>query len=175
MTDDRFWRLIDEARARGSVAEHLPRLLLELNADEVVAFASMLSGKIANAGSFPLLAANFVIASYVSDEGFRSFRAWLVSQGRARYENAIRDPQTIADWLDIDEVDDTAEDPVGEAVCIAYMRHGDPDELHARTAHAADPDRPLDWPENKLEYRRRFPQLVDKFWNQQRINELHSD
>jgi hypothetical protein len=175
MTEDKFWQMIGEARSRGEVIQQLGASLCALEPPEIISFNNRLSRKIADAGTFPVLAACFVIQSYVSDDTFRSFRAWLVSQGRDRYAAAIDDPETIADWLDEKDAEEIDGDPMLTAAFNAYQARRCVEEFCDQATVV--PDLPVEqvWPQTKEEYQRRFPRLVDKFWNQQRINEFHSD
>jgi hypothetical protein len=120
-----------------------------------------------------LLAANFIIQSYVSDDVFEDFRAWLVSHGRERFEAAVSDPESICDWLERSEVDDIRGETMLLVAQRAYEAHGDEEEFAARIVHPRTPKLKQDWPENADGYRKRWPRLVEKFWNLERIRELH--
>lgn len=175
MTEDDFWRMIEHARSHKDGIESLGASLRTLSLLDIVSFNDILSKKIADAATFPVLAANFVIMSYVSDDIFRDFRAWLVSQGRDRYVAAVSDPETIPDWLDASEAQHISGESMLLAARSAYLAQGTEEEFFERTKIVRDRDIEQVWPESKSEYRRRFPKLVEKFWNQERIRELHSD
>lgn len=176
MKEDRFWGVIEDARSARDVCSALTASLKKLAAEEIIAFENMFRRKLAQAYVFPLLAANFVIESYVSDDVFESFRAWLVSQGRKRFEAALSDPESICDWLERKGVN--AVDSHGEAMLFvaqnAFKRYGDEEDFFARTKHPREPALRQRWPDDKAGFRERYPRLVDKFWNQARIKELHS-
>jgi hypothetical protein len=173
MEEDRFWKLIEGARQDDDFITALTTNLKELPANDVVGFENTLQLKLAKASTFPLLAANFIIQSYVSDDVFEGFRAWLISQGRERFEAAVADPASICDWLERSEVDDIN----GEAMLLvaqrAYEEHGDEEEFAARITYPRKPTLKQDWPANADGYRKRWPRLVKKFWNLERIRELH--
>lgn len=175
MTEDRFWKMIEDAHDSGDAIAYLSATLMASSRHEIISFNDILSQKIADAATFPILAGNFVIMSYVSDDTFRDFRAWLVYQGRGRYAAAIKDPETIADWLEYDEVDDIDGESMLMLAHKSYHAHGSDKEFHDQILYVPDPKMDVTWPENKTEYRERFPRLVDKYWNQERIKELHSD
>lgn len=176
-----FWTVIDSAGNRAAcLTELVERLGDELGGSDssrIIRFSDTMSKKIADACTFPLLAANFVISSFVSDDGFYNFRAWLVAMGRERYTLAVHDPETIADWLDVDsaeEVEECGENIVAMLEKQYYASQGQGDYLSA-VESIADPAIQQHWPESKSEYMRRFPKLVQKYWNQAKINELHAD
>ena len=173
MDDETFWRIIEDSMGSGS--EAIKAKLCSLSRDDILEFHHTLTRMVAAACTFPLLAANFAIESYVSDEGFREFRAWLVSQGRGKYYSALKDPESIADWLEKDAVDEID----GAAMLLsaedAYTeKYGDM-KVFETAASEPDPDIIQDWPDDKKEYRKRWPKLVDKFWDADRINDMHSD
>lgn len=93
MSDEKFWNIVDET---GSVESNLQRALESLPTDELVAFQTTLDRKMAAAYSWDLWGAAFVIHGGASDDGFEYFRGWLVSRGRATYEAALADPDSLA-------------------------------------------------------------------------------
>jgi hypothetical protein len=182
MTEERFWGLIEEGRCARNICSALTAALKRLSAKEIIAFENMFRRKLADAYLFPVLAANFIIESYVSDDVFESFRAWLVSQGRQRFEAALADPESICDWLERKGVwskaGDNAVDRQGEQMLFvaqnAYARYGDEEDFADQTTYPRKPALKVRWPEGKAGFRKRWPRLVDKFWNQALIKELHS-
>src|SRR5262249_8869697 len=137
MTEDRFWGLIDEARSARNVCLALTTALKKLSAEEIIAFENTLRRKLAKAYVFPVLAANFIIESYVSDDVFENFCAFLVSQGRQRFKAALSNPESICDWLERKGVwskaGDNAVDRQGEKMLFvaqnAYARYGDEEDF----------------------------------------------
>jgi hypothetical protein len=173
MKEDRFWKLIEGARQEDDFIVALTTSLKELSADDIIGFQNVLHHQIVDACKFPLLAANFIIQSYVSDDVFEDFRAWLLSQGRERFVAAVADPESICDWLERSEVDDIDGQSVLLAAQRAYEEHGDEEEFAARIVHPREPKLKQAWPDNVEGYKMRWPRLVDKFWNLERIRELH--
>ena len=55
----------------------------------------------------------------------------------------------------------------------AYEKYGDEEVFFARIVVPRAPKLKQDWPENADGYKKRWPRLVKKFWNQKRIRELH--
>ena len=175
MTEELFWKLIEESSCKENFNENIKRSLFSLGLEEIVSFKNILLKKSAQAYSFPLLAANFVISSYVSDDGFEVFRAWLVSNGSSKFFDAINNPETISSWLDKDEVEKIESDTFYYVADEAYIESGGADDFHDKLIYPPEPDIDMDWPENKAEFEKLYPALVTKFWNQKRIKELHSD
>jgi hypothetical protein len=100
MPAQNFWRII----AGTAEADHNPdaqvdalRIALrELTVEEVIAFEVAFRSYLNNAYSWDLWGAAYVIHGGCSDEGFEYFRRWLVSRGRAIYEAALADPDSLA-------------------------------------------------------------------------------
>ena len=44
-----------------------------------------------------------IIGCGCSDDGFWDFRGWLIAQGQKVYENALSDPESLLDLIDVDE------------------------------------------------------------------------
>lgn len=172
MNEEKFWEYIDEGQVEGELYSYLFTTLNQLDQKEILEFHTSLTVQLAKACTFPLLAANFTIESYVSDDGFKSFRAWLISQGSAKYKAAIDDPETIADWLDKDSVDEIDGDDLLSVVQDVYEEKYGDDFLDLAVSEP-EPDIDMDWPDNKREYRAKWPKLVDKFWDDDRIREMH--
>jgi len=174
MDDSQFWKIIHEASRNDDFISQLTNSLCDLGFDEIVSFKNILQKKLASAYYFPLLSANFVISSYVSDDGFEGFRAWLLSKGQAAFENAIENPETIADWLEkskVDQIDGEAFLSVAEN---AYTELGGNErDFYKDIEFQPMPDMTFAWPASKTEYQREYSKLVDKYWNHQRIKEMH--
>ena len=59
---------------------------------------------------------------------------------------------------------------------IAYAEVcGSEDEFLQKSIIVPDPTIVQEWPKSKRDYHDKFPKLVEKFWNQERIREMHTD
>lgn len=63
---------------------------------EVVAFQQLLDQYMAESDRWTIMGAAVLINAGCSDDGFDYFRGWLIGQGRAVYEAAVRDPDSLA-------------------------------------------------------------------------------
>jgi hypothetical protein len=102
MDDDQFWNIVDAARdAAGDDVEDrvtgLEQVLLTHHADEVLAFQRKYDELLARACRWDLWGAAFLMNGGCSDDGFRAFRDWLISEGEAVYDAARADPDSLAD------------------------------------------------------------------------------
>ena len=96
-----FWRIIAAARsARGNDRESRVEALRERLADlpprELQSFQGHYDSLITTAYRWDLWGAAYIINGGCSDDGFRYFRDWLISEGEEAYEAALADPESLA-------------------------------------------------------------------------------
>ncbi len=99
MDKQTFWKLIETARADAEPEEVAPRaaeLLAGLPETEIAAAQQVLWDLLAESYRSPLWAAAYVINGGCSDDGFDYFRGWLLTQGRAAFDAALADPDSLA-------------------------------------------------------------------------------
>jgi hypothetical protein len=166
-----FWKLIDKTReAANWNAKHQSVLLTEelakLPAEEIISFERIFHELKEKAYIGNLWDAATVIMQACSDSGFEEFREWLVGRGRQAYENAIRDPETLVDVLEVHEqIYPTLLGPAMEAYEKVTGKDMPPIprprmQLQGRTTININAE------ENELlaAISRRFPKLTAKFW-----------
>jgi hypothetical protein len=126
MNETEFWELIDSTRvaADGEAEEHgelLVERLAQLDPDAVTCFAQHFESRFNRAYQWDLWAAAWILLNGASDDAFDSFRCWLISRGRATFEAAAHEADSLATHLDSfdPDVDGEAEE-VGFAADDAY-------------------------------------------------------
>jgi len=190
MDRDTFWQLVDEARARagtgaddrGPADDPLPstlsHLLAErLTADEVLAFGGVRDELVDEAYRWPLWGAAYLVEGGCGDDAFLDFRDGLVLAGRASFERATADPDSLADhpavvamaqgasaWLGYESLSTLVADAWSrvtgqgraayDAACEAASARRDPAPEPAGEAWDFDDD---------AENRRRLPRLAELF------------
>jgi hypothetical protein len=102
LDDDRFWSFIAAARdAAGDDVDDrvsgLEQVLLTQHPDDVTAFQNKYDELLARAYRWDLWGAAYLINGGCSDDGFRYFRDWLISEGEAVFEAALADADSLAD------------------------------------------------------------------------------
>jgi hypothetical protein len=166
---DRFWKIVERAAKRGKgdqdeMLEALSEELGKLESDDVRGFQLRMDALIAEARTWDLWGAAYVMNGGCSDDGFEYFRAWLIAQGREVFEAALRDPETLAsaklryaldDGYDFEGLLYVAtqvyEEMTGEEL------DGGEDPVASATAEPTGKP----WVEHELD--QRFPRLVAKF------------
>ncbi|MEH0939032.1 DUF4240 domain-containing protein [Micromonospora psammae] len=102
MRTDDFWQLIDRARAggggeSGAVAARAVALLAERDPEDIVGYAHHQARVLAASHKADLWGAAYLINGGVSDDGFHSFRGWLMTQGREVFARAVAAPDSLAE------------------------------------------------------------------------------
>lgn len=177
MTEDIFWQLIDKARAANNSnfetqCVTLTELLTPYSAEDIIAFEHILREKIEEASSFPVMAAAFLVCSFISDDTYEDFRAWLIGQGKENFYKAIKNPDEAAALLTKEQALDLGGQYMLFVAVNAYLEKTgtDDDEAFYRLIeHPDEKEIEQQWPETKEEYRKMLPKLFDKFWNEDRI------
>lgn len=161
-----FWQLIDKTReASGGHVSKQVHLLVEIMAnrsiDEIFAYEKIMDDLLDKAYDAELWDAADIIGCGTGDDGFRDFRAWLIAQGQEVYENALANPESLVDLVDID--DDAQEEEMLYVVIYAYEKKTGQDIL---TRENKKPyHRPIlkGKPVPKETLKDRFPKLFEKF------------
>lgn len=114
MNENEFWTLIASSREGTDECEEqaskLAHLLSGRPTEEIQSFDEIFAAKRQEAYRWDLWGAAYLINGGCSDDGFEYFRCWLIGQGREVFENALKNPDSLADVLTGDEEDLECED-----------------------------------------------------------------
>ena len=107
MDNSTFWNIIEAANRETDgdpeqLAEKVHAALQQLQPGEIHAFHSILCEKLRSSYSRQLWGAAYLINGGCSDDGFEYFRCWLISRGRAVFDAAIVEPDSLANVVDPD-------------------------------------------------------------------------
>jgi hypothetical protein len=166
MDEDRFWEIVEAARADsdGEVDERpaaLEQILMGLAPDEVRAFQERYDEMLRRANLWSLWGAAWLMNGGCSDDGFRTFRDWLISEGRAVFEAALDNPDTLADVPDIEDFE--LEDYGYVATDVYQELTGD--ELEPAVPAEAEAPEGEEWNEDELAAM--YPRLAEKYGEEQ--------
>ena len=165
MNIEEFWTLIDKTReaSNGNIsrqAELLAETLAQLPVEQILAFETIMYDLMDNAYDAALWDAAYIIGCGCGDSGFSDFRAWLITQGQNVYHNALANPESLVNLIELNE--DAQEGDLLYVVMNAYEQ---------KTGHEipVDPSRfrphptlrGTHWPDKNKEGR--FPILSAKF------------
>lgn len=177
MDIDQFWQLIEESRKAidptrkdGNLerqCREIAALLSSLPLHEIVSFRDHFQDRMIAAYDYSLWAAAYLIGQGCSDDGFMDFRSWLISMGRDAYEQALEDPDSLADVV---------RRPGIESIFFEEFPSV-PDQVYEQRAGQEMPDYPGEYPdsptgqrrgESDTELRQRFPRLWAQYGSQLR-------
>lgn len=125
MTKDKFWEVIDNARAIAPALEAEPlreslyKQLLKLSPDELVGFDCAWQEYRSIANSPQLIAAACIINGGTSDDRFDYFKNWLILQGEYAFRQALKDPDALAEFKI--PFDDTEWEDCGYLTSLAFV------------------------------------------------------
>ncbi len=177
-----FWELIDKTReaATGDARKQsglLTEELAKLPAEEIISFQTIFYNLKDKAYIGNLWDAAQLIEYGCSDSGFEEFREWLVGRGEEAYDNAIKDPETLVDVLEVGEqIFPTLLGPALDAYEKVTQKDMPPmsrewAELQGRSKINIDADET----ELLAEISARFPRLTAKFWEWWRTDKIYLD
>jgi hypothetical protein len=161
-----FWHLVEQARRdAGGDTERQSELLAErlgtLPAAQIADFGAIRRRLDAQAYTWDLWGAAYVIEDGCSDDCFRDFRAYLIALGRAPYQAALKDPDSLAPVVQDAEAGDweNADDPAPEAYEDATG-----EELPGGDGDLSGPPRGSAWDDEQAdELQQRYPALAARF------------
>lgn len=159
MDPERFWQLMEQAET----PDALHKLLDALPEPELVAFERLHDEAVDRAYDWGVWGAAYVINGGCGDDTFMDFRAYLVSRGRAIYEAALAEPDSLADVEIDDDGDDGWEAWSSPTMTVVHARTGTYEFAGPRDPAARTPEHPSgeDWDEEDLP--KRFPRLCAKY------------
>jgi hypothetical protein len=101
MDEQIFWELVDAAKAAAgpnhdSRPAQLELRLTPLDLVALGAFQRRYEAYLLRANRWDLWGAAYLMNGGCSDDGFKYFRDWLISEGRDVYEGALADPESLA-------------------------------------------------------------------------------
>ena len=179
MNEQIFWELIDKARAANNSnfetqCVTLTEILGEYSEADIIAFEHILREKIEEASSWPIMAATFVVCSFISDDTYEDFRAWMVGQGKDNFYKILRDPNEICNLVKPSAAMDLDGEYMLFVAANAWLEKTgkeNEEEFYELIEHPEEKEIKQKWPESKKEYRNMFPKLYDTFWNEDRIQQ----
>jgi len=162
MEDESFWAFIGAARdAAGDDVEDrvsgLEQVLLNHHPDEVMEFQHKYDELLERAYRWDLWGAAFVMNGGCSDDGFRHFRDWLISEGEAVYEAALAAPDSLAA---VNQDEEFELESFGYVAAEVYEQMTDATMPRGKAVESASPAG-KEWQEDELPTL--FPRLSKKF------------
>lgn len=161
MNEQDFWKIIDGINGQSfgdmdKKCELLKKVIEKLDSTNAIQFCKIFDKLMDRAYAWNLWGAAYIINGGCSDDSFNDFRSSLISQGKAIYEKALLDPDSLS------EVELNNEDWCYEGFQYAVTESV---EAVADTEfdHSALPKEPhgKEWDEEELD--KLFPKLTSKY------------
>jgi len=120
MGEDKFWEIIELSKADDpqDQLDNLTEQLAAMTVDEIFGFDYRLDKFLEVSYNPALWAAAYIVCGGCSDDGFDYFRAWLISKGRAVYEAALENPDSL---IHVFERADDMDYPENEEILYAAL------------------------------------------------------
>ncbi|MCU7850366.1 MAG: DUF4240 domain-containing protein [Candidatus Thiodiazotropha sp. (ex Lucinoma kastoroae)] len=97
MNIDEFWKIIEKVKESDEPEEIVCEELKKLTPNEIASYQEHFDSLHEKAYQWSLWGAAYVIEGGCSDDGFMDFRYGLISKGKHIYENALNNPDSLAD------------------------------------------------------------------------------
>lgn len=94
-----FWKIIEVGKNADQPEEILEELLSGLSPEQIHLFATYFENMFDKAYRWDIWCAAYLLDGGCSDDGFIYFVRGLISKGRDVYENAVRDPNSLIEFL----------------------------------------------------------------------------
>jgi Protein of unknown function (DUF4240) len=164
MNEQKFWEIIaaskkSEHDSQQAQEASLTKILSTLDTEEVISFDKIFTELILKSYTWDLWGAAYIIDGGCSDDGFEYFRRGLIASGRARFEAAMHDAESLADWAESDEMEFEGISYVASATLKERGGAGLPNHGFKRPSQPAGEP----WDEEGDDLEERFPKLWAKF------------
>lgn len=160
MSINHFWSLV-EGLPPESAEQALEERLKRLSPEELIAFDRHFTELFFRAYDWQLWNAAYIIAGGCSNDSFMDFRYGLISRGRAVFEAALKDPDTLASIVKKGE--DLRNEAFASVAFKVYKRKTGTEMPDPDIRHPGEPSGE-DWdPDNEELCARHLPKLWAKF------------
>jgi hypothetical protein len=103
MDEKTFWKIVDAAKSQvGANFQARPQALETqlgvLTLDSLAEFQRTYESMLLRANRWDLWGAAYLMNGGCSDDGFKYFRDWLISEGRDTFDRALAEPDSLASF-----------------------------------------------------------------------------
>ena len=167
MDTEEFWKIIERANqtAEGDQEDKLYILVSQLEPyaeKDIIEFERILRAKIIECDYFTIMAILKIVEGYVTDDSYLYFRCWLIGSGKAVYENAIKDPDSVSQVVDFSELLDFEGLLYVATAAFAHKTGREEDDSFPRDLCSAD----------GLDYDFNAPPTKGQVWNEADLSSL---
>jgi hypothetical protein len=162
MAEQQFWQIVDAVKIEaGNKLESRPKLLerklSKLEPAAIQSFQHRYEILLLEANRWSLWGAAYLMNGGCSDDGFKYFRDWLISEGKTSFKAALANPDSLASFEKRDYFD---LESYGYAALHAHAKKGAGEIDRGFEVELAAPEG-TEWEESDLP--RLFPRLAAKY------------
>lgn len=107
MTITEFWKIVEKSmqgiESADEQAEKLEEVLSKLPPEEIVSFENIFTDFLYASYRWDLWGVAYILCGGCGDDSFDYFRAWLIGRGQKFYEDAMKNPESIAEKVTEDD------------------------------------------------------------------------
>lgn len=159
---DQFWNIVDGVKKSQEPEVAIERHLKRLSPDELISYQNHFEMLRDRAYRWDLWGAAYIMQGGCSDDGFIDFRAWLISKGREVYENALNNPDSLAD-LKLSDDEEPENELFGAAALMVYIEMTGNEMPVSSNGAIAEPTGPQWDFDDEEENATRLPKLTAKY------------
>jgi len=167
MDELQFWKIVEDSRkalfgpSKRSQIARLKKALTDLPLEDVIAFDKFFQQKLWQSYTWDLWGAAYLIEGGCSDDGFDYFRMGLIAAGQDKFDAAIRDVESLADWVRRGKLE--FEDIASVKFEVFNQKAGTRGQLPVHDFRRPSEPSGEPWEEDGDDLQRRFPKLWAKF------------
>ena len=162
MNEQQFWEVIELVKSSASSAEERPDFLTlelkSLSADEIKEFDEVYFDQIIRSYKWDLWGAAYVINGGCSDDGFKYFCDFLISEGKDVFESALSDPESLAL---LDELEEPELEGFSYVAAELYEEKAGKELPEYSKSY---PEEPIGEPWDEETVDKLYPKLAAKYW-----------
>jgi len=173
MDENEFWKIIDYSMAnsngnRETQEKLILEKLLSYSLEEITSFEIIFRQLVIEADDFKIMGAEKIIEGWVMDDSYLYFRCWLIGQGQRTFEEALKEPDYLANIVSKGEYTNFEELMYVATKAYSQISGKEEDETFPRGVaiiakeldydFGAPPTKGTDWTEDQL------PSLYPKLW-----------
>ena len=161
MNIEEFWEIIDVGKESEEPENILKEQLLNRSASDLESFQAHFDSLFDEAYTWKLWGAAYIIGGGCSDDGFIDFRYGLLSKGKKIFENALSDPETLAELGEDPEIFNELFGYVAQDV----FEQKTGNEIRRAPSTPSDESMGEEWDfDDENENKRRLPTLMSLHW-----------
>ena len=127
MTQEEFWQLIDKTRDESGdnptkQAELLTKALTAMPVEDILDYQRLQDKLEDLTFRTDVWDVAYIMGEGCGDDGFKDFRAWLIGQGKTVFENALKNPDSLANVAAVETRYETQAEDLLYVAAIAYEK-----------------------------------------------------